>query len=69
MQHTSLPTCGVVLHKDIISGGIQIFYEPVLSQKYFFSPGSVSTNGRPTSLNGSAGLFADQIKFRAHHWI
>ena len=43
-------------------GGIQIFYKPVLSQKYFFSPGSVLTNG--TSLNGNAGRFADQIKFR-----
>ena len=44
------------------SGGIQIFYKPVLSQKYFFSPGSVSTNG--TSLNDNAGQFADQVKFR-----
>ena len=47
---------------DASSGEIQISYKPVLSQKFFFSPGSVSTNG--TSLNGNAVRFADQIKFR-----
>ena len=55
--------CQINTNLGVGSGGIQIFNKPVLSQKYiFFSPGFVSTNG--TSLNGNAGQFADQIKFR-----
>ena len=44
----------LIERQRITSGGIQTFYKPVLSQKFFFSTGSVLTNG--TNLNGNAQI-------------